>query len=125
MPGAQPGRGVRSSSAVRSSIGWPPSADQCHIASAGEDPVGGYRAGQSRFVRQRRPTATTVTPAGRKNGRAREGRVENTFFRYTSIIGDGLRARSPAGQGSEAVLGCEILNRMTALGRPVPYCIGR
>ena len=25
----------------------------------------------------------------------------------------GLRARSPAGQGSEAVLGCEILNRMT------------
>ena len=39
----------------------------------------------------------------------------------TSIIGDGLRARSPAGQGSEAVLGCEILNRMTALGRPVSY----
>ena len=47
------------------------------------------------------------------------GRVENTFFRDTSIIGAGLRARSPAGQGSEAVLGCEILNRMTALGRPV------
>ena len=41
------------------------------------------------------------------------------FFRYKSIIGDSLRARSPAGQGSEAVLGCEILNRMTALGRPV------
>ena len=51
--------------------------------------------------------------------------VENTFFRYKSIIGDGLRARSPAGQGSEAVLGCEILNRMTALGRPVSYRIGR
>ena len=28
-------------------------------------------------------------------------------------------------QGSEAVLGCEILNRMTALGRPVSYRIGR
>ena len=27
--------------------------------------------------------------------------------------------------GSEAVLGCEILNRMTALGRPVSYRIGR
>ena len=37
----------------------------------------------------------------------------------------GLRARSPAGQGSEVVLGCEILNRMTALGRPVSYRIGR
>ena len=35
-------------------------------------------------------------------------------FRYTFIIGEGLRARSPAGHGSEVVLGCEILNRMTA-----------
>ena len=58
------------------------------------------------------------------SGYHRQGRVENAFFRYTSIIGDGLRARSPAGQGSEAVLGCEILNRMTALGRPVSYRIG-
>ena len=48
------------------------------------------------------------------SGYHRQDRVENTFFRDTSIIGDGLRARSPAGQGSEAVLGCEILNRMTA-----------
>ena len=31
----------------------------------------------------------------------------------------------PAGQGSEVVLGCEILNRMTALGRPASYRIGR
>ena len=54
-----------------------------------------------------------------------QGRVENAFFRYKSIIGDGFRARSPAGQGSEVVLGCEILNRMTAVGRPVSYCIGR
>ena len=52
-------------------------------------------------------------------------RVENVFFRYKSIIGDGLRARSSAGQGSEVVLGCEILNRMTAIGRPVSYRIGR
>ena len=46
-------------------------------------------------------------------------------FRDKSIIGDGLRARSPAGQESEAVFGCEILNRMIALGRPVSYRIGR
>ena len=59
------------------------------------------------------------------SGYHRQGRVENTFFRYKSIIGDGLRARSPAGQGSEVVLGCEILNRMTALGRPVSHRIGR
>ena len=59
------------------------------------------------------------------SGYHRQGRVENAFFRYKSIIGDDLRARSPAGQGSEVVLGCEILNRMTALGRPASYRIGR
>ena len=54
-----------------------------------------------------------------------QARAENVVFRYKSIIGDGLRATSPAGQGSEAVLGCEILNRMTALGRPASYSISR
>ena len=75
-------------------------------------------------------TITWVKQLGRRrwtkaSGSHRQGRVENAFFRDTSIIGDGLCARSPAGQGSEAVLGCEILNRMTALGRPVSYRIGR
>ena len=75
-------------------------------------------------------TITLVKQLGRRqwkkaSGYHRQSRVENTFFRYKSIIGDGLRARSPAGQGSEVVLGCEILNRMTALGRPVSYRIGR
>ena len=75
-------------------------------------------------------TITWVKTLGRRrwqqaSGHHRQGRVENTFFRYKSIIGDGLRARSPAGQGSEVVLGCEILNRMTALGRPASYRIGR
>ena len=75
-------------------------------------------------------TITLVKTLGRRqwkkaSGYHRQSRVENTFFRYKSIIGDGLRARSPAGQGSEVVLGCEILNRMTELGRPVSYRIGR
>ena len=75
-------------------------------------------------------TITLVKTLGRRrwrkaSGYHRQGRVENTFFRYKSIIGDGLRARSPAGQGNEVVLGCEILNRMTELGRPVSYRIGQ
>ena len=75
-------------------------------------------------------TITLVKQLGRRrwkkvSGYHRQSRVENAFFRDTSIIGDGLRARSPARQGSEVVLGCEILNRMTALGRPVSYRIGR
>ena len=75
-------------------------------------------------------TITVVKQLGRRrwkktSGSHRQSRVENTFFHYTSIIGDGLRARSPTGQGSAVVLGCEILNRMTELGRPVSYRIGR
>ena len=53
------------------------------------------------------------------------GRAENAFFRYTSIIGDGLRARSPSRQGSEAVLACHVLTRMRDLGRPASYAIRR
>ena len=70
-------------------------------------------------VRSRRQPSTS------SNRASTNSRWSNAFFRYKSIIGDGLRARSPAGQGSEAVLGCEILNRMTALGRPTLYRIGR
>jgi hypothetical protein len=54
----------------------------------------------------------------------RQARVENAFFRYKSIIGHGLRARSPAGQGTEAILACNILNQMTQHGRPASYAIG-
>ena len=55
------------------------------------------------------------------------GRIswENAFFRYKSIVGDCLRARSSSGQRREAVLACNVLNRMTELGRPVSYRIGR
>ncbi len=59
------------------------------------------------------------------SGYHRQARVENAFFRYKSIIGNGLRARSPAGQRTEAVLACNILNQMTELGEPVSYAIGR
>ena len=52
------------------------------------------------------------------SGYHRQARVENAFFRYKSIIGPGLRARSPSGQGREAVLACTILNRMTELAGP-------
>ena len=59
------------------------------------------------------------------SGYHRQARVENVFFRYKSIIGDGLRARSPAGQGTEAILACNLLNQMTQRGRPASYAVGR
>ena len=59
------------------------------------------------------------------SGDPQHARVENAFCRYTSIVGDCLRARRSSGQRREAVLACHVLNRMTALGRPVSYRIGR
>ena len=61
----------------------------------------------------------------KESGYQRQARVENAFFRYKSIIGHGLRSRSPAGQGTEAVLACNILNQMTQRGRPESYALGR
>ena len=59
------------------------------------------------------------------SGYHRQALVENAFFRYKSIIGTGLRARTPGGQRAEALLACNILNRMTDLGGPESYDIGR
>ncbi len=58
------------------------------------------------------------------SGYHQQARVENAFFRYKSIIGDQLRSRHPRAQEAEALLGCNILNRMTGLGRPSSYSIG-
>jgi len=44
-------------------------------------------------------------------GSRQQALVENGSFRYKSIMGDGLRARTPAGQATEAVLACNVLNR--------------
>ena len=88
-------------------------------------------------VSRRRPrssardrTIEAVKQMGRRrwktaSGYHRQARVENTFFRYTSIFGGGLRARSPGGQVAEALVACNVLNQMTDLGRPDSYAIGR
>ena len=88
-------------------------------------------------VSRRRPrsgdrdrTIKKVQEIGRRRwkkvaGYHRQARVENAFFRYKSIIGAGLRARTSAGQAVEALLACSVLNQMTDLGRPSSYGIGR
>jgi transposase len=59
-----------------------------------------------------------------ESGYHRQARVENTFFRYKTIIGPRLRARHRESQQAEAIIACNILNRMTALGRPESFAIG-
>jgi hypothetical protein len=68
-------------------------------------------------------TISDVETLGRRewqkaSGYHRRARVENAFFRFKSIIGAGLRARSGRGRDVETGLACRILNRMTVLGRP-------
>jgi IS5 family transposase len=47
----------------------------------------------------------------KESGYHRQARVENTFFRYKTIIGGRIRARHPESQEAEAVMACNILNR--------------
>ncbi len=44
---------------------------------------------------------------------------ETAMFRYKTIIGRGLRARTLPSQKTEARVGCSVLDRMTRLGMPV------
>ena len=60
----------------------------------------------------------------KESGYHRQSRVENVFFRYKAIIGDRLCARHPKSQATEALIACNILNRMIALGRPDSVAIG-
>ena len=43
----------------------------------------------------------------------------NAVYRYKTIIGRRLCARSLLNQRTEAKVGCNVLNRMTSLGMPV------
>ncbi len=81
-------------------------------------------SGRWRRATARDRTIRRVKKLGRREWKKesayhRQGTVENAFFRYKSIIGDRLRARSPEAQRAEAVVACNVLNRMFELGRPV------
>ena len=78
------------------------------------------RRGRRSIARDR--TIRMVKALGRRRwkqeaGYQRQARAENAVFRYKSIIGDGLRARTPEGRMAEALLACNLLNQMTAPGQ--------
>lgn len=54
----------------------------------------------------------------RTSGYNRRSLVETAMFRYKSILGRRLHARSLPNQWVEAKIGCNVLNRMTQLGMP-------
>ena len=58
------------------------------------------------------------------SGCAKRSMVENAVYRYKTLIGPEMRTRTLARQRVEHRIGCEILNKMTALGMPDTYCAG-
>ncbi len=50
--------------------------------------------------------------------------MENTVYRYKTIIGPVMRSRTLQGQRVEARVGCRILNTMAALGIPESHRVG-
>jgi IS5 family transposase len=82
------------------------------------------RSRQRRFRTSARDrTIMRIKEVGRRrwkkeSGYHQQARVENTFFRYKMIVGPGLRARHPKSQHVEALMACNILDRMAGLGMP-------
>lgn len=82
-------------------------------------------AARARDARVSRAQAVGRRGRKKKSGYHRQARSENAIFRYKRLLGSRLRARDPDGQQIEARLSCNILNRMTALGAPQSYVLGR
>jgi hypothetical protein len=55
----------------------------------------------------------------RRSGYNRRSLIETSIYRYKTIIGRRLCARSLPNQRTETKIGCNALNRMTRLGMPV------
>ena len=51
--------------------------------------------------------------------KGRRPRAETAMFRYKTLIGRRLRARTLPGRKAEARTGCAVINGMTHLGMPV------
>ena len=55
------------------------------------------------------------------SGYSRRSLVENTMYRYKTIIGRSMSSRTFAGQRIEVQLASQILNTMTRFGMPDSY----
>jgi hypothetical protein len=60
----------------------------------------------------------------KRSGFSKRSIVENTIYRYKTIIGGGMRSRTLAGQVVEVRLACRVLNTMTCLGMPDSCRVG-
>jgi hypothetical protein len=78
---------------------------------------------QSPSSRERNRNIRSRTRLGKRpwhigSGYSQRSLVETAMYRYKTIIGPMVRARTLQGQRVEARVGCQILDRMTSLGMP-------
>jgi hypothetical protein len=83
---------------------------------------------RDRAAHLRNENVRTIRRLGRQrwrkeSGYFQQGRAENTFFRYKRVFGGALRAIDFGSQRREALIGCNVLNRMAELGMPASYSI--
>ncbi len=81
-------------------------------------------AGQNETPTQRDRHLEAIAKHGRRrwqqrSGYGRRSLVETAMFRYKTIIGRRLHARTRSNQQTEAKIACNVLNRMASLGMPV------
>ncbi len=86
-------------------------------------------AAESTSTRQRNRNIRVQARLGKRkwhtaSGYSKRSKVETAFSRYKAIIAPAMRARGLVSQRVEARIGCKILNRMLALGRPNGQMIG-
>ena len=79
--------------------------------------------GPSAALEERNRNIHSIRKFGRRewykqSGYSKRSMVENTVYRYKTIIGRSMRSRSFAGQRVEVQLASKILNAMTCLGMP-------
>ena len=80
----------------------------------------------SAALRERNRNIRSIRALGRRewhthSGYSKRALVENTVYRYKTIIGRSMRSRTFDGQRVEVQLACKILNTMTHLGIPDSY----
>ncbi len=80
----------------------------------------------SAALQERNRNIRSIRELGRRewhtsSGYSQRSLVENTVFRYKTIIGRSMRSRSIDGQRVEVHLASKILNTMTLLGMPDSY----
>jgi hypothetical protein len=80
----------------------------------------------STALQERNRNIRSIRELGRRewhthSGYSKRSMVENTMYRYKTIIGRGMRSRTFAGQQAEVHLASGILNTMTSFGMPDSY----